>query len=473
MAERLRNIFSMDTRSLAFGRMGLGMLLLWDLLIRATQLEIFYTDVGLLPRKAVLDHTIRKWNLSIHMLSGETAVMAVMFAISAIFAVLLIIGWRTRLVTCISWFLLISLHVRNPIVLNAGDVILRLVMFWVMFLPLGAVRSIDSRERAVAPPKRYLGMATFAFMVQVAGIYTYGAMLKTGSTWHNGEATWYALQIDYFLTPFGHWARQFGDILNPMTKGVLVFELVGAALLLIPHWKVRVFTCFAFMSMHLGFRACLDIGMFSSVCCVMWSMLLPGEFWDRLKWRAPSGPHVRAGFFNQSLAIFFLFLITSWNLSNLKFDGVKVRVPTQIRWVGHMTRLDQKWNMFAPNPLKDDGWFVIPGKTIGGDEVDVFRSTPGHRVPVSYDKPHPVRTQYRDQRWRKYMRNIYRKTWKDLRLYYGKHLCKVWNAEARGRDKLSSFEIIFVKEMTKPRGEEPVVSQVSIWKHDCFKRTTN
>ena len=50
----IREIFSLDARSLALFRVVLGLELLYDLAIRAHSLKAFYTDSGLMPRSVLM-----------------------------------------------------------------------------------------------------------------------------------------------------------------------------------------------------------------------------------------------------------------------------------------------------------------------------------------------------------------------------------------------------------------------------------
>ena len=124
------------------------MLLLCDLAGRARFLRVHYTDEGVLPLD-VLTPSASSWTFSLYWLDGSFAFTATMFGIAAIFALMLLVGWRTRLATVASWALLLSLHYRNIPLCSAGDLIFRLLLFWAMFLPLGACASVDSRRRAV------------------------------------------------------------------------------------------------------------------------------------------------------------------------------------------------------------------------------------------------------------------------------------------------------------------------------------
>src|SRR6185312_7530268 len=128
-----------------------------------------YTDVGLLPRAIAIVEYAQYGFLSLHLLGGTNVTQSVLFVIAAVFAVGLLLGYRTRLMTVVSWILLVSLHNRNPIILDAGDVLLRLLLFWSMFLPLGAAYSIDgvlTNLGARHPPTRIVSMASVALIIQ-------------------------------------------------------------------------------------------------------------------------------------------------------------------------------------------------------------------------------------------------------------------------------------------------------------------
>lgn len=62
-----------------------------------------------------------------------------MFTLHIIAGVLLAIGYRTRLMTVVNFVLITSLQARNILVLHGGDVLMKLLCFWAMFLPLEKV----------------------------------------------------------------------------------------------------------------------------------------------------------------------------------------------------------------------------------------------------------------------------------------------------------------------------------------------
>jgi hypothetical protein len=108
----MSRIFGIDLRTLALFRICLGAVILADLVNRAGYLTAFYTDDGVLPRTAAIayNHSAR---ISFHLMSGSPLVIGFLFLIAGILAVMLMLGYRTRLATVLSWLFLVSLNNRN------------------------------------------------------------------------------------------------------------------------------------------------------------------------------------------------------------------------------------------------------------------------------------------------------------------------------------------------------------------------
>src|SRR4051812_35836412 len=169
----LADTYGLDVRSLAVFRVALGLLIIGDLISRAVDLRAFYTDWGTLPRFALLEKFADQWVLSIHLMSGRAEVQTVLFLLAAIFAFFMMVGWRTRLFTFLSWFMLGSLQARNPVILQGGDALFRMILFWAMFLPLGAVHSVDAAldKSGEKPPKKIFSAGSIGLMAQIAMLY--------------------------------------------------------------------------------------------------------------------------------------------------------------------------------------------------------------------------------------------------------------------------------------------------------------
>src|SRR5262249_40604753 len=138
-------VLGIDLRALAVLRIGLGLAVLADLAVRASDLRAFYTDAGILSRSDALSlfAWLHAWPLCVHMAGGSLWSQVLFFVLAATTAGALVAGWRTRLATVVAWLLTVSVQLRNPFVGAGYDQLLRMLLFWGCFLPLGARMSVD------------------------------------------------------------------------------------------------------------------------------------------------------------------------------------------------------------------------------------------------------------------------------------------------------------------------------------------
>ena len=276
-------------RSLALLRIGLALVIIADLIIRMGDIKAHYSNYGVLPRTALINGILHPWYWSIHLLSGQPLVQGLIFFLAIFMALALLTGYRTRLATIVSWALVISLHNRNPALIFAADDVLRALLFWAMFLPLGAAYSVDSalNSSQEAVPKRIFTAATVALMVQQVLIYAGSAVYKTQSElWFpQGDAVYYALSFDQYATAFGQFLLNFPPgILKILTFAALGFEWLAPFLIFIPVGVTfcRSLAIISFILLHIGFGLCFELGIFPYLSIVSWLVFIPSAIWDNL-----------------------------------------------------------------------------------------------------------------------------------------------------------------------------------------------
>ena len=162
---RAAEIFGADLRSLAALRIVLALIVLLDLFGRAQNLRAHYSDDGVLSRRLLIEE-LNEWRWSVNLANGTLAFQTLAFAVAAVAAVGMLLGYRTRLMTIIVWVMVVSIQVRNPMVLSGADTLLRLLLFWSMFLPLGAWWSIDRQRKGTLAYRsmQFLSMGTVGFL---------------------------------------------------------------------------------------------------------------------------------------------------------------------------------------------------------------------------------------------------------------------------------------------------------------------
>lgn len=286
----LRRAYSLDLRSLAVFRIALGAILIGDLIVRAADLRAFYTDFGVLPRAALLDKFSPIERFSVHLMSGELIFQVFLLVIAAVFAVMVMVGVRTRLATFVSWFLVVSLQTRNPEILQGGDVYLRVLAFMGILLPLGAVYSVDSALDTTPEDEKRARRFTFfsvpgiALLVQVACVYAFAVLLKWRPEWRKEfSAVWYALNIQQMSTPVGRLLLHFPKLLPWLTRWTLCHEGTLPLLILTPMFAgpARFLAVVMIFVLHISLGLSIRLGHFPYIGCMAALPLLPGWFWDR------------------------------------------------------------------------------------------------------------------------------------------------------------------------------------------------
>jgi hypothetical protein len=283
----LRELFSLDVRSLALFRVGLALMVFLDWFDRIPDLRIHYSDEGIVPRDLIPG--IQPFSL--HMFSGSTWFQAVLCAVALVFSLLLLVGYRTSLASLVSWSLIAGVHGRMPPLMQGGDHVIRMLLFWSIFLPLGACWSIDSARQgnsASAGRRRtaVLSLGTVAYLVQLCLIYWYASAWKWAPEWRkDGTAVYLSLQAEYFTTRVARFLLGYPELLRVLTFCTLWLEALGPAVLFFPFsvtWQ-RLLVASAFILFHVGLALNLELGNFPWVCVVAWLAILPGALWDRIE----------------------------------------------------------------------------------------------------------------------------------------------------------------------------------------------
>ncbi len=316
--------FELDPRALKAFRIGLGCVILWDLLIRSFDLTAHYTDIGVLPRAEALQ-LLPTGRFSLHFLTGSALGMSLMFFLHAGLATTFILGWRLRLTAFLLWVMTLSLHNRNYTINQGADVFLHVLLFWAMLLPLTAAKKSaapearsDSRAKNSEPspandspnmpfsqsdgdstkphtssspnrigraPLSHFSIFGVGLILQILSVYLFSGLMKlTDDSWLNGLGLYYALASDQFATPLGSAMARSPELMSIGNYVTVAFEIFAPMLFFVPSRQdiVRTLICALFITFHLVTAATLEIGIFPAVGMVAWVALMPKGFWDHL-----------------------------------------------------------------------------------------------------------------------------------------------------------------------------------------------
>lgn len=469
LKSKLSELFGIDIRSLALFRIGLAIVLIGDLLTRLQDLKAHYSDEGILPRSVLIDMFLDPWSFSLNLISGQWQIQLILFILQIIFAMALLVGYHTRLATIVSWFLLFSLHLRNTMILQGGDIVLKILFFWSMFLPLGAYWSIDQWRKKDTPSSYHIVSAgTVALLLQVCFIYWFSALLKTDPSWHTeGTAIWYALSIEQYATPLGLHLTHYPTLLKILTFATYHLEAYGPFFAFSPIWTapLRMLTIIAFLMFHLiGLNLTMELALFPYICAVAWLAFIPSYFWNRIFKMHPTSflsfPW-KASLISNSLVFLLFIYVFLWNLSTLHISRPPFIPPPLI--ISSLLGIDQTWDMFAPTPLRSDGWYVIPGRLKDGTKVDIY-----NEKSISWEKPSSLAAVYPNDRWRSYMMNLFIMEEGSRHLpFYAQYLCRKWNENHPPEKHLLFFDIYYMVRENSLEDPHAPYQRHHLWHHEC------
>ena len=299
----LKNAFYVDTRTLALFRIYFGYICLIDVLRRYSIIEVFYSDAGINFRRQVTSkYSIKYFTLLDYFHS--TAEVQLLFILTAICAFFLIIGFYTRFFQFLTAVGLISIHNAAVILENGGDMAFNNYLVWALFLPLGTSWSIDSMRKSLKkypehdsndlnhPFKhkstRIFHFAYIACIVQLAMIYFYNNINKTGAMWVDDfTALHYMYQLETFLTATGEFIASIIPIgaIKFLTQMTMWIEMCAPIAILSPifqPWLRRV-VLILLIPFHFMILISVNIGLFSEIMFAALILLLSKQDIDYLK----------------------------------------------------------------------------------------------------------------------------------------------------------------------------------------------
>ncbi|MHA7833660.1 MAG: DCC1-like thiol-disulfide oxidoreductase family protein [Algiphilus sp.] len=172
----------------------------------------------------------------------------------------------------------------------------------------------------------------------------------------------------------------------------------------------------------------------------------------------------RLGSVTQSMAALGLLAITAWNAHTVGWLSHSWIAP--LTPVMQTLRLDQRWDMFAPEPSRRDGWIVFPATLENGERIDLRRPTQALR----WQRPEPPNA-HRNLRWHSYEWRLYELREEALFLAYGRYLCRQYNADAPAGARLQRFDMVYVIEPSPPPGGQSAIERRTAWHHRCLPDT--
>ncbi|ADD05804.1 uncharacterized protein Nmag_2239 [Natrialba magadii ATCC 43099] len=475
-----------DTRALAAFRIAAGLLIIADVLLRARNFTFFYTESGVVPQSLATEMAADN-AISVYYFTTDSTVIAALFILTILIAIQLIIGYKTRVATVLSFLLVVSLDHHNPLVLSFADTLFRMLLLWAMFLPLGERWSVDALHADSSPRLGITSLASAAILAQVVYMYVLNGYHKRESElWTSGEATPLIMGLDNTTFLLGDFMRNFPTLLQ---YGGLTwyYMLLFAWLLILLRGNARTFFVLMFIAGHASFAITVRIGAFAYVAIAGLLLFLQAPVWDRLEALVRSVTHgrsrlihartelerlgsrfpkaqvdsetlgrARTTVYTLVLVVAIISLLVVPTLSHLPVaqsideeDGPKERIDDRADAI----RVSQPdWTVFAPHPRTVDRYYVFPAETENGEMVDA-----NNERQLTHERPYDeLQKQFDTYRERFYMSSVRRGGPDDIVAEtLAEHLCETWE-EDHGEELTHISMHYVVEDVTHETIDEPM-----------------
>ena len=452
--------FSLDTRSLAAFRMAIGAIVCADALLRTRDFSIMFAPDGMFPiavlRAFQADPCV--WSLAFCVDAAWWS--GVVLALEGLAGGLMAVGACTRLATPLAWVAVVSVIRRTAPATNAGDLWLACLLFWGMFLPLGATWSVDAwlagRSRGSPgenPPARawsVCSIASVALVLQIAAVYLSAGIAKCNDTWLSGTALSHALSLHDHGSSLGQlmaWDRWPGWLARPATWSVLALELAGPCLILAASRPlVRLSIAILFIVFHASIAVLMSVGLFGFIGMAAWLAILPATAWPARIVSAPPAWRQRAAsgfrwwerFGHACCAVAGCLALVS--LAHEVGPWRTRPLPRPLVSAMNLCCLPQAWAMFGQVPSQEQ-WVYARGDLADGSVVDLLRDG----RPLETVRPSGGFASLSNHRWHKMFWELPRPPQRIFSPSIAAAIASRWNA-THGPDKqVNSLEIRYAR----------------------------
>ena len=187
-----------DPRLAGVLRIGYGILLLINLAMWAPDLRLWFSEAGLLPLAAARDIVNEHAPTVLGWISAEWWSW-LCYGVLVAAAVLLTVGWHSRIQAIVVLIGLTSFQNRNYAIVDGEDTVFRLFAFYLALCPAGWAFSLDARrrKRRGLPEEPPIPWGLRLLQIQMSVIYLSSAIEKSmGSEWTSGTALYYVSRLD-------------------------------------------------------------------------------------------------------------------------------------------------------------------------------------------------------------------------------------------------------------------------------------
>jgi hypothetical protein len=211
------------------------------------------------------------------------ASISILFWFTLIAAVFLTLGLFTRISAICVYLGLAAFQQRDCLIMNGGDILLKMTAFYLIFSAAGNCLSLDklfkNKQRSISETALQndpSGWPQRLYRFLIALIYFQAFWSKLDEkTWLDGSAIYYVLREQEFLRFPVAWIANNLWITQTLTWGTLAVE--GAMWSLVWFKETRYFVLAGALLLHLGIEYTMNLPVFESLMIASLVVFIPSE----------------------------------------------------------------------------------------------------------------------------------------------------------------------------------------------------
>ena len=508
--------FGIDLRILALVRIAFGLIVLTQLAMFAGNIGEFLGDDGLFSPQQMAAGPVASSEISLHVLSGSSEWQLLLFGVHTVLALMLVVGYRTRVASVGTWVMTVSLFNGLSFMTHRADTLLCLMLLWGALIPWGARYSVDALKFDLRElPERVASLGTAGLIAQMPLVYFATFLDKLPNEAWNSEwsGVYYAL-FPEFVNGFGQFVATYQpEVVTRLLSGLtLLIQAVGPVLAFFPllvftssrvrrRWlnRLRIGVFCGFAGFQMVLLATVAIGLFPVISMAAMLPLLPWfdgsrysevvEKWSR-QVRESAGCLTRfAGTPSMPGAGNIVAAALVWLVSVASIvDHAGVDTGALHQVVSSQSRIVQEWGMFS-SPVRGHRTYIVEAIQNDGESIDLF----GDRGPVGLDSaqdvderfPMPPRTTslYDNYRWRLFFSRVHGfggmrvSRLEGARHLYASYVCRSWNRHHDGEREVRTVRLFrlfddigpFETPYTNYGSTDSEIEKNLLWVHWCFE----
>lgn len=283
--------------------------------------------------------------------------------------ILLVLGYRSRIVSMLLLFVLWNIHQRGVFASGTESNYAMVLLTPACFLPLNSAFVPGRFRQEHRYPQLLYDLLCAAILIQVGWIYFATGLFKVDPAWFDGTALRHIFGLDP-LNAYAVWHNRPFGWTAPLCYIIPATEIsMGAAILLYPRDKgwFRLFLGLGIAGLHLGIVVFLNLWQFTFYALAAASLLVPfRKLLPALPDRAAfsfRAPAVKIGL-RESLVIFYILLICVINVRMLTLRSMvspalhKLKISRAVHMISppkvdYASFLNQHWSLYGyiPRPF--------------------------------------------------------------------------------------------------------------------------